>query len=98
MKLNSAKQIQETVEDHLWKERQEEEMKVLIRRSIFRILERVKGSKLTYEFKKQIEGIYTMETLEGILGEIWNVKDISKIRGTIYKYEWFETMKQLDEE
>jgi hypothetical protein len=99
MKINSAEHIQESIVEQLRREKKhQDEMKILTRKSILRIIGRVKGSKLSYEIRKQIEGIQEFETLEAILGEIWSVKDIGKIVEIINKYDWLQEMKRLDVE
>jgi hypothetical protein len=99
MKNNTAEQVQESMVERFWKERgRQEEMKLQTRRSILRIIDRVKGSKLSDEIKKQIEGIHELETLNAMEDEIRNVKDINKIVATINKFDWFEEMNRLDEE
>jgi hypothetical protein len=99
MENNIAEQVQETIVDRLLKEKgQQDGMKVHARRSILLIIERVKGSNLSDEIKKQIEGIHELETLDAILDEIRNVKDIDMIEATINKYDWLEEIKRLDEE
>jgi hypothetical protein len=99
MENNIAEQVQESIVERLLKEKKQQDgMKVHARRSILMIIERVKGSNLSDEIKKQIEGIHELETLDAILDEIQNVKDIDMIEATINKYDWLEEMKQLDEE
>lgn len=99
MKINAAEQLHEAIEERIWKEKEQREgMKTLARRSIFRIIERAKGSHLTYEIKKQMDGFSELETLNAILSEIWSVKDIGKIWAVINKYDWLEEMKRLDGE
>jgi hypothetical protein len=53
---------------------------------------------MSYDIRKQIDGIQELETLNAILGEIWNVKDFNKIEATINKYDWLEEIKRLEEE
>jgi hypothetical protein len=99
MKINAAELVQESIVERLRKEKeQQDQMKMLARRSIFKNIERVKIPGLTYEIKKQIDGIKEFETLNDILGEIWNSKDLDKIEATINKYEWLEEIKRLEEE
>lgn len=99
MEINIAEPIQESIVEHLWKERGKQEgMKVLTRKSILTIIKRVKHSIASYELKELIEGINELETLNAILAEIWNVKDIEKIWAVINKYDWLEEMKRLDAE
>jgi hypothetical protein len=99
MKINAAEQIQESVVERLQKEKElQDQMKFLTRRSIFKNIERVKSSKLPYRIKRQIDGIQEFETLNAILGEIWNVKDFEKIEAIIDKYDWLEEIKRLEEE
>jgi hypothetical protein len=96
MKINTAEQIQEIIDEQLRKEKElQDEMKFLTRRSILKNIERV---KMSYDIRKQIDGIQELETLNAILGEIWNVKDFNKIEATINKYDWFEEIKRLEEE
>jgi hypothetical protein len=99
MQINTAEHVQDSIVESFWKEKgQQEGMKIHARRSILMIIEQVKGSKLSDEFRKQMEGIHELETLDAILDEIWNVKDIDMIGATINKYDWLEEMNRLDEE
>lgn len=99
MKINAAEQIQESAVERLQKEKElQDQMKFLTRRSIFKNIERVKSSRLPYRIKRQIDGIQEFETLNAILGEIWNVKDFDKIEAIIDKYDWLEEIKRLEEE
>lgn len=94
---NTAEEIKDSIVERLWKENErQEEMKVLSRRSILRNIKRVKGSNLSYEIKQRIEGIQELATLNAILGDLWNVKDINKLEATINKYDWLEEMKRLE--
>jgi hypothetical protein len=96
MKINAAEQIQEHIVEQLRKEKElQDEMKFLTRRSILKNIERV---KMSYDIRKQIEGIQKLETLNAILGEIWNVKDFEKVEATINKYDWLEEIDRLEED
>lgn len=99
MKINPPELIQESIVGRLCKEKgQQEATKILTRKSIIRIIKRAKGYQLSYENKKQIEGIQELEKLEAILTEIWNVNDMNKITATINKYDWLKEMERLDAE
>lgn len=94
----TAELTQESVVERLWEEKERQEvMKILARRSILRIIEGVKRSKPSYDIKILIEGIQELATLNAILAEIWNVKDMHKIGATLNKYNWLLEMKRLDE-
>lgn len=99
MKITSAERIQESIVERSWQDIvKQDEMKDLTRRSILRIIERVKSSQLSYGMKKQLEAIQEFETLNAMLSEIWNVRDAHQLETIINKYDWLEEMKRLDEE
>lgn len=99
MNISNTEHIHESfVESIRGAKGRKEGMKILMRRSIFKIIQRAKGSKYSYEIKKQIEGINKLETLEAILAEIWNAKEMNMIDATIKKYDWLKEIEQLDME